>query len=402
MAKIVVVKNRLPYPPLSGTDVVTFHLLRALATRHDVTLVSLIIDERQRRHAGEFAACGVRLVPVMMPNKKSIAHRVAYKIAYWLAAALSGSPRDLWYYNPPALRRAVRDAARGAALVQFEYWFLYPTAAALRGVKKILLQHDAEFQINRRLVALSRSPLRKLGRWLRAVRRKGLEAAACRRFDEVLCLSPADAALLAPYTRRPPVVVFPIVPLPPREEVGRGFASGTLIYFGGTTRDVNRHGLEKFLREIFPAIARAVPDVKFKIIGEKPRGYVARRLRREPAVSWERPRADLAAAVAAAAVAVVPLWAGAGVKIKILTACSYGLPVVTTPVGAEGIPARPGEELLVAATAEEFAAAVITLLRDERRWRALSAGARAFAERETAPGRRNAEVAALYERLAAS
>lgn len=402
MAKIVVAKNRLPYPPLSGTDVVTFNFLRALGRRHAVTFVSLIVHPRQRSYAEVFERLGVRLVAVMMPNKKSLFHRAFYKIFYTAAAWLSGSPRDLWYYNPPAFRRAVKEAGRAADLVQFEYWYLYPTAAGVRGPKKVLLQHDAEFRINARVVGETRNPVLKFLRWLMYVQRRGFERAACRRFDEVLCLSAADAGALAPYCARPPRVVFPIVDLPAADKVCRGFAAATLVYFGGTRRLVNRQGLERFVRDIYPAVRREVPRAHLRVVGEAPAPKLRRLCAEAGGVEFTPPQEDLSDVLTNAAVAVVPLWAGAGIKIKILTACAYGVPVVTTPVGAEGIPARAGEEIIVAADEREFAAAVVALLRDANLWRKVSAGARAFAERETAPGRRDEEIAALYDLLAKS
>lgn len=401
MARIVVVKNRLPYPPTTGTDVVTFNFLRALAARHDVTLVSLIVAEDQRRHAADFAAVGVRLVPVLMPNKKSPFHRAAYKLVYAALAWLSASPRDLWYYNPPAFRRAARDAARGADLVQFEYWFLYPTASAVRGVKKVLLQHDAEFNANRRLVAVAANPILKLARWWTYIRRRAFETAACGRFDEVLCLSAADAELLKPYAKKPPRVVFPVVDLPPPEKTCRGFVNATLIYFGGTRRPANHHGLKIFLEKIYPLIRRNVPGVRLVIMGERPRAGLRRRAAADPSVTIKGPAARVGDELAQAAVAVVPLWVGSGIKIKILTAFAYGLPVVTTPVGAEGIAARDGGEFLVAENYEGFAAAVGSLLTDRGRWEAVGAAARRFAERELSPAARDAAVADLYAELAA-
>lgn len=400
MARLVIAKHRLPYPAVTGTDVVTFNLLRALASHHDVTLVSLVVSERQRQYAPAFEDVGIRLVPVMMPNKKSPFARGFYKIFYTAASWLSASPRDLWYYNPPAFRAAVKEAAAGADLLQCEYWFLYPTAAGARGPTKVLLKHDAEFNAARRLLATVKNPLRKFPLFLTYLHRRGYELAACRKFDYVLCLSAADAALVAPYTRRPPRVVFPVIDLPPAAEMCRGQDNAALIYFGGTRRPPNRQGLEVFLKDIYPRVKEAVAGATLTILGEPPPAGLRRLMRRDASVTFKSAAADLADDLARASVAVVPLWVGSGIKIKILTALAHGLPVVTTPVGAEGIPARDGAEIVVAETAENFAGAVVRLLSDGERWRELSAAGRRFAERELSPAARDAEIAELYEELA--
>jgi len=400
MARLVIAKNRVPYPPLTGTDAVTWNFLRALAPRHDVTFVSLLASESQRQYAPAFERLGVRWVPVMMPNKKSLFARAGYKFFYTLASWLSASPRDLWYYNPPAFRRAVKEACAGADLLQCEYWFLYPTARAVRGVVKVLLEHDAEFQLNRRRLRLARNPIEKLARGWEFLQRRAYERAAAARFDHVLCLSPVDAALLAPFTRRPPRLLFPLLDLPPSASRPASPPAAKLVYFGGTRRDVNRHGLEVFLRDVYPAIQKRVPGVTFTIRGEAPPQSL-RRLA-DPSVTFARPAEDLAEELTSAAAAVVPLWAGAGIKIKILTALAHGVPVVTTPVGAEGIPAEEGTELVVASTPEAFAAATARLLTDPDYRRALAEGARRFASRELDPAVRASPVAELYAELASS
>jgi glycosyltransferase involved in cell wall biosynthesis len=400
MARIVVAKNRLPYPPVTGTDVVTFNFLRALASAHDVTLVCLITSDEQRRHAAALERIGVRLVPVMMPNKASVAARVAYKLLYGAAAWLSGVPLDVWYYNPPVFRRAVREACANADLLQCEYWYLYPTARAARAAKKVLLKHDAEFNANRRLVAATANPLRKFALWMRCLRRRGYEKASCRYFDDVLCLSAVDAELIAPYARREPRVAFPIVDLPPADTCCRGEANAEMLYFGGVTRAANRQGLVRFLEEIYPRVKAAVPGATLAVRSETPPRALARLAENDPSITFRPTATDISEDLARATAAVVPLWVGSGIKIKILTALAHGLPVVTTPVGAEGIPAEDGAEIAVAETPEAFAAALARLLTDADEWRRLAEGGRRFAERELDPAVRDAQIAELYDELA--
>jgi len=402
MVRIVVAKNRLPWPSHTGTDVVTFNLLRALAGRHDVTFVPLVTAPVSAEACAAFERAGVRLVPVMMPNKGSWPRRIFFKVFYTAASWFTGTPRDLWYYNPPAFKRAVATAAAGADLLQCEYWYLYPTADAVSGIRKVLLAHDAEFNANRRQVAVAGLSWRRLWAGLMYLRRGDFERYACGRFDRVVCLSAADAALLAPSCRRPPAVCFPLVEVPPATAVsGRGDGR-TLVYFGGTSRPANHHGLERFLREIYPLIRRRVGDVRFVIRGERPRPSVRRIIDGDASIAWTRTGDDLGAELAAAAVAIVPVWVGAGIKIKVLTALSYGIPVVTTAVGAEGISAGEEDGVEVADTVEGFAAAVTALLRDENLWRRRAAGARRFAENELAFEKRAPAAAALYDELAAS
>src|SRR5581483_3269969 len=89
---------------------------------------------------------------------------------------------------------------------------------------------------------------------------------------------------------------------------------------------------------------------------------------------------DLAPLFAAAGVLVVPLWVGGGVRVKILEAFARGLPVVSTTIGAEGIAAVPGRDLLVADDPASFADAVVHVLTDRALAARLATSARAFVE----------------------
>jgi glycosyltransferase involved in cell wall biosynthesis len=398
MARLVFVKHRLPFPPTTGTDVVTFNLLRAAATRHDVTLVAPAAPLSPEA-AAAFAAAGVRVVPVAPPHKKNVAARAWHKIYYAAAAWLTGTTREMWYFNPPVFRRAVGAAAAAADIVQFEYWYLYPTAEATPARRKVLLAHDAEFIANRRQLAVTRGPFARAFRYLYTIRREGLERTACGLFERVLCLSSADAVALAPYCRRPPRVVFPLVDYPPEEERCRGAGAAMLLYFGGTARAANHQGLARFVRDLLPRIRAAVPGVRFVVRGERPRRSLLHALARTPGARWEPGAADIGAALAAATVAVVPLWVGAGIKVKILTALAYGLPVVTTPVGAEGIVATAADGMVTAPDDDAFVTATVGLLAGGDAWVAAAEGARRWAAREVAWEARAAGVAATYDRL---
>mgnify|MGYP001614688018 CR=1 FL=1 len=96
---------------------------------------------------------------------------------------------------------------------------------------------------------------------------------------------------------------------------------------------------------------------------------------------------------------VAPLHAGGGMRVKILEALARGLPVISTRLGAEGIAARDGEEILLADGAEEFAAAVLRLLRDPALAARLAENGRALVEREYDYRVTCGTLGELYQRL---
>jgi glycosyltransferase involved in cell wall biosynthesis len=125
----------------------------------------------------------------------------------------------------------------------------------------------------------------------------------------------------------------------------------------------NADGVQFFCREILPIIRRAEPEVTFTIVGRSPTPAV-RRLCEERGVEVTGRVEDIRPYLARSAVYVVPLRIGGGTRLKIFEAMSSGRAVVSTSIGAEGLPTENGRHLLVADTPGAFAEAVVRLLRD--------------------------------------
>jgi len=122
-----------------------------------------------------------------------------------------------------------------------------------------------------------------------------------------------------------------------------------------------------------------VPDVSLTVVGRSPRARL-RAAARAADVRVTGTVADVRPHVAEAAVFVVPLRVGGGTRLKIFEALSMGKAVVSTTVGAEGLPLVPGEHYLRADEPADFARAVVALLRDPARRRRLGAAGRDLVE----------------------
>jgi len=121
--------------------------------------------------------------------------------------------------------------------------------------------------------------------------------------------------------------------------------------------------LRYFCREILPRIQKRVPDVRLNLVGVRPTRAV-RALAVSPSVAVIGRVPDVRPYAAACGAFVVPLRWGSGMRVKILNAMAMGLPVISTPVGAEGIDVTDGEDILLAEAPEAFAEAVVQILTD--------------------------------------
>ncbi|MFQ5924452.1 MAG: glycosyltransferase family 4 protein, partial [Dehalococcoidia bacterium] len=148
-----------------------------------------------------------------------------------------------------------------------------------------------------------------------------------------------------------------------------------IVFVGGFDHTPNVDAVTFFVKEIFPLVKESLHDVRFyivgsAIVGSNPPGQVLS-LASEDVIVTGYVR-DLTPYFESCKLSVAPLRYGAGVKGKINQSMSHGLPVVTTSIGAEGMEAMDGEDILIADSAADFAHKIALLYRDGSLWHRLS------------------------------
>ena len=137
-----------------------------------------------------------------------------------------------------------------------------------------------------------------------------------------------------------------------------------LLFIGSFGHPPNKDGLHWFLHDIFPTIVKQVPEVKLIIIGSRCPDEIFELANNNIEVLGEVSDLQLQQAYSSARIAVVPLRYGAGVKGKVIEAMASGTTVLTTPIGAEGLPEKAENYLSIANNEQEFANSAITLLKN--------------------------------------
>jgi glycosyltransferase involved in cell wall biosynthesis len=143
-----------------------------------------------------------------------------------------------------------------------------------------------------------------------------------------------------------------------------------LMFIGGFLHQPNEDGVFFFVREIFPIIRERIPDVRFFVVGSDPSKELLKLDSHDVKVTGYVK--DVIPFFNNCRVFVSPLRYGAGMKGKIGQSMGYGLPVVTTTIGAEGIGMVEGETALIADGPEDFANAVVRLYTDADLWSRMS------------------------------
>ncbi|NHO19583.1 glycosyltransferase [Acetobacter oeni] len=219
-----------------------------------------------------------------------------------------------------------------------------------------------------------------------ALSMRDLEMSLWPQFDVVLYLSDYETELvreLVPAAHARTVLPFCFTP----DRSPRSVTDGaTILFVGGFAHPPNIDAAVWLKNEIMPLVMARVPEARLILAGSNPAPAVRVLAYDRTTITGSISDGELARLYASARVAAVPLRFGAGVKNKVLEALDHGLPLVTTPVGAEGIPGI-GATCSIAEDAAAFAELLIRLLEDDGLWRQRSDQGKCLISEEFSPGR---------------
>jgi len=375
-------------PPRFGAQARMHGLMTELARQHDVTAVMLVDDQfdiDECRRAMQAYCRDVALVPNPY-GRDGVSKRL-------LQLRSLASPRSFerLKVRVPALQQALDRILRGKPfdVVNLEFTFLghcnlRQAPPGERPPALVVDSHNIDYDLARQY-ARAGGLARRLyaGANWRKLRRE--ELATYRDADGVYLCSMADQKRLLDHVPGARTLVIPnaadIEYYQPRAtdppSDGR-----TIVFFGHLSYFPNVDGVTHFAQEIWPRIAEAHPNARLKIIGgQAPQSLQA--LAR-PGIEFTGFVSDLRPHLAEAAAVIVPLRLGGGTRLKIVEAMAMGKAVVSTMLGAEGIEATPGRDLLVADEPAAFADAVNRLLADPGLAKRVGQSARELAVRRYA------------------
>ncbi|GAB4461334.1 MAG: glycosyltransferase family 4 protein [Armatimonadaceae bacterium] len=382
--KILFLAHLLPYPLHGGGQIKTFHTLRLLSERYDILLIAFIRHETEREHVPALeplCACGVRTV---------LLHRSRWRDLQALSVSLVQRRSLIIQRDDSSVMRELvaQQLEKGVfRAVHVDHLQMMPfVPPETPGVSVVLDNHNVEYRLIERIAQTPEEhPLiRALAAHEFPLLRE-VERAAVRRADMTLAVSEEDAGALRELAAScaDRVEVAPIgVDTEYFAPVTRIPESRRLLFVGTLYWHPNVDALRFFAREILPLIQAQVSGVTLSVVGAKPTGAVRALQNSHPAITVAANVDDIRPCAEGGAVFVVPLRSGSGMRVKILNALAMGLPVVSTTLGAEGIGVTSGEDILLADTPEDFAAAVITLLREPERAKAIGANGRRLVERQ--------------------
>jgi polysaccharide biosynthesis protein PslH len=354
-------------PPRFGAQARIHGLMTKLARRHDLTAAMLVDDEFDADECRRAMLAYCREV-VLVPNPRG-RQGLAKRMLQVRSLTSIRSFERLLFTLPElqqSLDRILRARRFDVVNLEFPYLGHYNLRQAPPGKKPPALvvdSHEIAHDLARQFARAGGNVGRRVyaGANWRKLRRE--ELGTYRDADGVYLCSAADERRLlneAPGIRTAVVpnaadvdYYQPRATDPPAD--GR-----TVVYFGLLSTIPNIDGVTHFVQDIWPRIAEARPDARFKIIGGRPPPSLLALAGSRVELTGFVP--DLRPHLAGAAAVVVPLRLGGGTRLKIVEAMAMGKPIVSTKLGVEGIEAAPGRDILVEDQPAALADAVLRLL----------------------------------------
>jgi glycosyltransferase involved in cell wall biosynthesis len=362
--RILFLSQVLPYPVDAGPKMRSYYVLRHLVQQHKVTLLTFVRPGADKpediAHLAELCQA-VHTVPM---------RRNRLRDAKFFAQSLfTQTPFIIARDYVPAMADKIRQLARSEtfdAVHVDQLWMaqyaLIAKQSAPSPPKLVLDQHNAVHLIPGRLADSETNPLKQriLAREARLL--AAFEPEICHKCDYVVWVTDEDRRAVAAVSKNKQMLstVIPICANPTQiQPVSNASNKKRITFLGGLHWPPNAQGIVWFAQHVFPEVRSQIPEARLTVIGKSPpaglegegieiTGYVP----------------NLAPYLEETAVFIVPLHAGGGMRVKILDAWSWGLPVVSTTIGAEGMAVQHEENILIADTVPTFAQAVIRVFSD--------------------------------------
>ena len=365
---ILQITKKFPYPFIDGEVIAIHNLTKGFAAlNHSVTVLSLntqkhyfnlqkLTDNIKRLATYDAVNIDTSIKPVNaflnLFTSKSYNIERFYSIAFEqkIVATLAAKNFDFILLEGIYLMRYIDIIRRNTK------------------AKVVLRPHNVEYIIWQRLWQNETNPLKKIYLQLLAKRIKKFELENISKADLLIPVSETDRKIFIEHGCTLPSQTFPIgyelTTGAAVSNIGTGITEeeNAISFIGGMDWLPNREGVEWFLKNVWLNVVEQIPDAKFYLAGRNFPDEIKSLKVKGLVIIGEV--ADAQKFIASKSISVVPLFAGSGMRVKIIEAMALGRAIVSTSVGAEGIDYTNNKNILIADDETSFAEAIIKTLRD--------------------------------------
>jgi len=378
--KILFAPKQFPHSTVIGGPIIIYNRIKYLSKNHQVGLASFI-NEEDRQYLGSIEPylSDIELMPYPPPRSyfRRFTDFLFSEVPPYMCNTKSRPMRET---VAMMTRRGDYDAVIAEYTVMGQY--VHRNPGMNPRTKRVISCHEC-YTIARKKVRDFYGRFSKLGFEAMLALRKleSYEFEMYREADKVFTLTPEEREGLLAYDPDLDIEIVPhgtdtdhFTPPPPDvQETAVGF-------LGNYPHDPNRDAVMYFLTDMWPQVKSSVPGIKFYVIGRGPTDDILSMAKNDPDIVVTGQVDDVREYLRKLKVFITPIRLGKGFRGKILEAMSMGIPVVTTRLGAEGVPARDRENIVLAESPEEFVRKTSELFKNEKLRQEIGANGRQLVE----------------------
>ncbi len=361
--KILFICNKSPWPAKEGGPIAMSNLINGLITAGNKIKILAVNSDKYHVNVSDIPAAyriktGIEFVHIdlnvkTVPAFLNLFSQQSYHVQRFISKAFENKLIEILIEE-------------NFDIVQMETLFMAPYIDIIRKYSraKILLRsHNIEHLIWKRMYQTCKNPLKKFYLHHLFVTLEKYEKTVLNHFDGILPITEKDAGFFKNHGHQSVKTIpfgvnmenYPVQETPPEEQA--------LFHIGAMNWKPNEEGIRWFLKNVWPQILPKLPDLKLYLAGRAmPRWLLDLK---QPNVSILGEVPDARAFILSKSIAIAPLFSGSGVRVKIIESMSLGKTVISTKTGAEGIDYTTGENIIIANTADEFAAAIGRLCKNQ-------------------------------------
>lgn len=376
--KIAWVKAGGLVPLDSGGKLRSFHIAKELAKLHKVTFFTYYAEEARDEHQSLTSLFDkVVAHPLKIRSGRGMGEALKYLSTYF-----SSLPYVISKYCHAEVAHRLRDvlAADKYDVIICDFLTPAPIIPFDRGIPVVIFTHNVEAMIWKRHWEVAENPVWKLACRREFHKMQTAELRFLRQSAHVLTVSETDTEFFAQDIDRAKITTIPTGVETEYFHPMEGEEPDSLVFTGSMDWMPNEDGILYFAEQILPLIRQRRPNTKLWVVGRRPGKRVEALAESDSGIQVTGRVEDVRPYIAKGSVYVVPLRIGGGTRLKIFEAMAMGKAVVSTTIGAEGLPVTTGSDIILADSPELFANAVCDLLESSEKRKLLGAAARKLVE----------------------
>ncbi len=353
--KILFVANRVPYPPFRGDKLKIYNLTKRLSTAHELHLITFAESEEDYTYINELKKIFTKIHIINLPKWKSYLN--------CLLALFSNIPFQVAYFKNRSMKRLIQNfiSENEVDAIHTQHLRMAQFTTDIN-VPKLLDLPDAFSLYWLRRLNNQHNIIKRFFEKIEYKRLYRYEGEIIKKYNLNLVCSIEDLNYMIKEHQATSLKLLRNgVDLETYKSVGHDYSlQDTLLFTGNMDYAPNIDAVLYFVKDIFPSILKRFPNIKFIIAGQRPVKSVSELKSNNITVTGFVP--ELKTIYQNASIVVSPLRIGAGTQNKVLEAMAMGIPVVSGPIGFEGLEIQNSEGVFLEITPEGFASRVIELL----------------------------------------